>query len=301
MRDFLICTQNRLFFDYPYKFISEVFMHLPRVALIHAVSGFGHSTMSVILPVVSAMGVQGCPLPTAIFSNHTGFSDWYKLDFTEHMMPYIQAWDNLGLDFDGIYSGYLGSGAQCQAVLALVEKHPEATFFLDPVMGDHGRLYSAITPEHVTAMKELVTRAAYILPNITEACVLTDTPYQEDFSNEALTEIAAKLHAMGPAHIVMTGLQQGNMLSNYISEMMDGTQQTGMVSMPIAGASRPGTGDIFGSIVVSSIIKGQPLEQGVPKAARFISDCIKVSDEYDLPVKEGTCFELLLPTLMCPE
>jgi pyridoxine kinase len=273
-------------------------MKLHKLALIHAISGFGHSTMSVILPVVSAMGVQGCPLPTAIFSNHTGFPDWYKLDFTDHMMPYLEAWDNLDLAFDGIYSGYLGSGTQCQAVLALVEKHPEALFFLDPVMGDHGKLYSAITPEHVTAMKKLVTHAAYLLPNITEACVLTDTPYEEDFSQDALTAIAAKLHALGPSHIVMTGLQQGDQLTNFISEMVDGTQHISMVSMPIAGKSRPGTGDIFGSIVVSDIIKGQPLEHGVQKAAQFISDCIKASDAYDLPVKEGTCFELLLPTLM---
>ncbi len=273
-------------------------MRLHKLALIHAFSGFGHSTMSVILPVVSAMGVQGCPLPTAIFSNHTGFPDWYKLDFTDHMMPYIQAWDNLDLNFDGIYSGYLGSGTQCQAVLSLVEKHPEAIFFLDPVMGDHGKLYSAITPEHVAAMKELVKHAAYLLPNITEACVLTDTPYQEDFSMDALTAIAAKLHALGPSHIVMTGLQQGDQLTNFISEIVEGTQHVSIVSMPIAGKSRPGTGDIFGSIVVSDIIKGQPLEHGVQKAAQFISDCIKASDAYDIPVKEGTCFELLLPTLM---
>ena len=273
-------------------------MKLHKLALIHAVSGFGHSTMSVILPVVSAMGVQGCPLPTAIFSNHTGFPDWYKLDFTEHMMPYLEAWDNLHLSFDGIYSGYLGSGTQCQAVLHLVEKHPEATFFLDPVMGDHGKLYSAITPEHISAMKELVKHASYLLPNITEACVLTDTAYEEDFSKDALTVLAGKLHAMGPSHIVMTGLQQGDHLANFISEMIDGTQHIHVVSMPIAGKSRPGTGDIFGSIVVSDIIKGQPLEHGVQKAAQFISDCIKASDAYDIPVKEGTCFELLLPTLM---
>lgn len=272
-------------------------MKLHKLALIHAVSGFGHSTMSVILPVVSAMGVQGCPLPTAIFSNHTGFPDWYKLDFTEHMIPFIQAWDNLDIAFDGIYSGYLGSGAQCRAVLRLLEKHPEASFFLDPVMGDHGLLYSAITPEHVAAMKKLVTHAAYLLPNITEACVLTDTPYKDHFSAKELAAISAKLHAMGPAHIVITGLEHDDMLSNYISETSENIQCTDMISMPVAGKSRPGTGDIFGSIVVSSIIKGQPLTQGVQKAAQFISDCIKASDDYGIPVKEGTCFELLLPTL----
>lgn len=266
-----------------------------KLALIHAISGYGHSTMSVILPVVSAMGVQGCPLPTAIFSNHTGFPDWYKLDFTEHMVPFAESWNRLELKFDGIYSGYLGSGAQCDAVLNLVETHPEAIFFLDPVMGDHGKLYSAITPEHVAAMKKLVSYAQYILPNITEACVLTDTPYKNDFSHEEICDIISKLHAMGPAHVVITGICDGDMLTNYISELPGSARQ---VSLPIAGNSRPGTGDIFGSVVVSGILKGQPLEQSVQKAARFVSDCIKISDENNLPVREGTCFELVLPNLM---
>ena len=273
-------------------------MKLRKLALIHAISGFGHSTMSVILPVVSAMGVQGCPLPTAVFSNHTGFPDWYKLDFTEHMAPYTQAWEALDLKFDGIYSGYLGSGTQAKEVLSLVQAHPEASFFLDPVMGDHGRLYSAITPEHVAGMKELTSHAQYLLPNITEACILTDTEYKADFKREEICDILKKLHALGPSHIVITGLSAGDTLTNYISEMQENLQLVDQISMPVAGKSRPGTGDIFGAVVVSDTLKGQPLTQCVRKAARFVSECIKLSDDYDLPVKEGTCFELLLPKLM---
>ena len=273
-------------------------MKLPKLALMHAISGFGHSTASVILPVVSAMGVQGCPLPTAVFSNHTGFSDWYKLDFTEHMAPFLDAWETLDISFDGIYSGYLGSGAQGQAVLRLVEAHPDTTFFLDPVMGDHGRLYSAITPEHVDAMKKLTAHAQYILPNITEACILTDTPYKEDFTKNEIFEIIEKLHAMSPDHIVITGIKERGMLINYISENCKDSCTIRTIGTTIAGASRPGTGDIFGSVVVASILKGQPLDQGVLKAAHFVCACIKASDEHGLPVKEGTCFELLLPDLM---
>ena len=276
-------------------------MNITKLALIHAISGFGHSTMSVILPIVSAMGVQGCPLPTALFSNHTGFPSWYKLDFTEHMMPYADAWKALDIKFDGIYSGYLGSGAQCDAVLHLVETHPEATFFLDPVMGDYGKLYSAITKDHVFAMKKLVTCAGYILPNITEACVLTDTSYKNDFSQEEICVILQKLHALGPDHIVITGIADGNMLTNYISEKTKTGYMINTVSLPVAGASRPGTGDIFGSVVVSGILKGQPLEQSVQKAARFVSECIQVSDANNLPIREGTCFELVLPSLMRQE
>ncbi len=273
-------------------------MKLPKLALIHAVSGFGHSTMSVILPVVSVMGVQGCPMPTAIFSNHTGFPDWYKLDFTEHMTSYLDAWNALNIDFNGIYSGYLGSGAQGQAILKLVETHPDATFFLDPVMGDHGRLYSAITSEHVAAMKELTAHAQYILPNITEACILTNTPFKEDFSNDEICEIIEKLHDMGPEHIVITGIKERGMLTNYISEKSKESCMIRTISTSIVGTSRPGTGDIFGSVVVASILKGQPLDQGVLKAAHFVSACIKASDEHSLPAKEGICFELLLPDLM---
>lgn len=330
---------------------------LPRkLALIHSFSGFGHSTMSVILPIVSAMGVQGCPLPTAVFSNHTGFSEWYKADFTEHMLPYMEAWEHLNLKFDGIYSGYLGSGVQCDALLSFVQTHPEATYFLDPVMGDHGKLYRAITAEHVSAMKTLTAHAQYIFPNITEACVLTDTPYNDSFTRNELCKIMQKLHAMGPAHIVITGIREpgssndvnglrepgsSNIFVNYISEQpasapasftyaaecahtyesthagefahaaefahADACAAVNIptdiqrIACPAAGASRPGTGDIFGAVAISSILKGMSLQSSVQKAAHFVYDCIRASDENSLPVCEGTCFELVLPKLMCQE
>lgn len=276
-------------------------MHLQKLVLIHAFSGFGHSTMSVILPVVSAMGIQGCPLPTAVFSNHTGFQDWHKVDLTEEMMPHIEAWNRLNLTFDGIYSGYLGSGAQAEAVLNLVQSHPESIFFLDPVLGDHGRLYSAITAEHVAAMKELTHYAGYLLPNITEACVLTDTPFRDDFSDDDIADIAGKLHAMGPKHIVITGIRRDDMFVNYLSEASDTdalAYQLDSAALPVAGTSRPGTGDIFGSVLISCILKGQPLKQSVCKAAQFVADCIKASDDRNLPPVEGTCFELLLSGLI---
>ena len=118
---------------------------------------------------------------------------------------------------------------------------------------------------------------------------------------------------MGPSHVVITGLHDSNMFTNYISELCDTNYPSDVVlpsgsdvriktiTLPAAGNSRPGTGDIFGSVVVSGILKGQPLEQSVQKAARFVSDCIKISDENNLPVREGTCFELVLPSLLRQE
>lgn len=286
-------------------------MKLPKLALIHDMCGIGHCSMTVALPIVSAMGIQACPVPTAIFSSHTGYSDWYKVDFSKHLSPYLEAWSKQNVSLDGIYCGYLGSGEQVNTVLNLVKSHPDALFFLDPVMGDHGRLYRAITPQHVAAMKALVSCAQYLVPNITEACVLTDTAYKEDFSLEELQQISARLHALGPKHVVITGIAQNNMLTNFISTAIsDHTTDaskpqtavhTSCVSMPVAGRPRPGTGDIFASVLVSDILKKQPLEPSVQKAAQFVSDCIMLSDANEIPAKEGTCFEWLLPTLLHPQ
>lgn len=273
-------------------------MKISKLALIHDMCGIGHCSMTVALPIVSIMGIQGCPVPTSIFSNHTGYPEWYKEDLTGQMIPYLNTWDKLQVALDGIYCGYLGSGLQCETVLALVKQHPDALFFLDPVMGDHGKLYSAITTEHISAMKVLTNHARCIVPNITEACVLTDTPYKTDFSQEALFHIAEKLHALGPNLVVITGIRDGDAFVNYVSEAGTDGQTIHLISTPSAGTPRPGTGDIFASVLVSGILKGQPLTQSVQKAAQFVFDCIRVSDACSLPVQEGTCFELVLPSLL---
>lgn len=273
-------------------------MKISKLALIHDMCGIGHCSMTVALPIVSVMGIQGCPVPTSIFSNHTGYPKWYKEDFTAQMRAYLNTWEELHVKLDGIYCGYLGSGLQCEAVLNLVQNHTEALFFLDPVMGDHGTLYSAITKEHICAMKQLTSYAQYIVPNITEACILTDTPYKADFSDEELRCIAQKLHALGPSNIVITGIRQENLFINYISQMQQGQHTIQLLTVPSAGNPRPGTGDIFASVLVSGILKGQPLTQSVQKAAQFIYDCIQASDACNLPICEGTCFEQVLSSLL---
>ena len=271
-------------------------MQPKKLALIHDMCGIGHCSMTVALPIVSVMGIQGCPIPTAIFSSHTMYKNWHKVDFSSHMPDYLKAWDKENVALDGIYCGYLGSGEQVNAVLSLAKAHPNALFLLDPVMGDHGVLYTAITKEHVLAMKTLVSHADYIVPNITEACVLTDTSFKNAFSNEELAEIVQKLHLLGPKNVVITGIRTENTFINVISTAENGTFT--QISMPIAGNSRPGTGDIFASVLVSNLLKEQNLAESVDKAAHFVADCIQKSDELDLPIVEGTCFELILPSLL---
>ncbi len=272
-------------------------MQPKKLALIHDMCGVGHCSMTVALPIVSVIGIQGCPIPTAIFSSHTAYKNWHKVDFTEHIPAYLEAWNQENVTLDGIYCGYLGSGKQVNAVLSLVKAHPNAVFFLDPVMGDHGVLYSAITKEHIEAMKTLVSYANHIVPNITEACVLTNTAYKEHFSTQELEEIAQKLHLLGPKNVVITGIRKENSICNVIS-MAENDPIFKVIEAPIVGNARPGTGDIFASVVVSGILKGQPFESSVQKAAHFVAECIQLSDEKGLPIVEGTCFELLLPTLL---
>lgn len=283
-------------------------MQPKKLALIHDMCGIGHCSMTVALPIVSVMGIQACPIPTAIFSSHTAYKNWHKVDFTDHIPSYLEAWDKENVYLDGIYCGYLGSGEQVNAVLNLVKKHPDSLFFLDPVMGDHGVLYSAITAEHISAMKTLVSHADYIVPNITEACVLTDTTYKADFSTQELEEIVQKLHLLGPKNVVITGIRDEKTFCNVVSSTENthnhatsatpNTPVLEYIKVPVAGNARPGTGDIFASVLVSGILKGQPFESSVQKAAHFVAKCIQLSDEKCLPIVEGTCFELVLPTLL---
>lgn len=272
----------------------------PKVAMINDIAGFGRCSSMVAIPVISVMGVQVCPIPTAILSNHLGFPSCYFDDYTTHMADYMDAWRKLSLSFEGLYCGFLGSEAQIALVEAFWELcflSSSSFFLLDPVMGDHGRAYSSITPSHISHMKSLAARADFLTPNITEACLLTDTPFKESgWTSEELVFLCEKLAAHSLArqlHIVITGLHTPKGFSNFLWE--DG--HCDMVSSPSAGASRPGTGDIFASILTADAAKKRPFAHAVQKASDFIFQCIKASEEAGIPVQDGVIFEPYLHTL----
>ena len=153
-----------------------------KIAVINDLSGYGRCSLTVAIPVLSAMGHQCCPIPTAILSNHTEFPVYFFDDYTEKMTTYTDKWKELGLSFDAIATGFLGSEAQIGIVMEIVQKlKAEKTFVVvDPVMGDHGHAYETYTPEMCEQMKELVCMADVVLPNVTECCILTHSPYRED-------------------------------------------------------------------------------------------------------------------------
>ena len=155
-------------------------MHQKKLALVNDVTGYGRCSIAVALPIVSALKVQGCILPTAILSVHTGFHDYYLDDYTDHMTPYIDSWKKNKLTFDGISTGFLGSVRQIDMVLDFLRdfKGPDTKVIVDPVMGDNGRIYSSYTQEMCDDMRRLLADADVLTPNLTEACELLGRPYR---------------------------------------------------------------------------------------------------------------------------
>ena len=160
-----------------------------RVAAIHDLSGFGRASLTAIIPILSSMGVQVCPLPTAILSNHTGGFDTFSfVDFTDHMQDYIDHWKELNIDFDCIYSGFLGSERQIEIVSGFIDDFgtKDNMVVIDPVLGDNGNLYSTMDQGLVEGMKHLVTKADIITPNFTEVSLLLGEEYKQTTTDEEI-------------------------------------------------------------------------------------------------------------------
>ena len=268
-----------------------------RIALVNDITGFGRCSVTVELPLISAMKIQACPLPTAILSVHTGFPDHYLDDYTERMAPYIANWEKNGLAFDGICTGFLGSAEQIAIVLDFIRRFKGAgtRVMVDPVMGDYGKLYPSYTQEMCDKMRSLLGVADLVTPNLTEACQLLDIPYPTDgiVTDDELCEMAEALAARGPKQVVITGLHEGDTIKNFLYE--DG--KMAIVRAPKIGGDRSGSGDAFAAIVAASLIRGEELEAAVQKAASFISRCLAYALELDLPWNYGLPFEEYLTEL----
>lgn len=275
---------------------------IPRLAVINSFAGFGRISITAALPIISVMQVQACPLPTAVLSSHLAYSPCHKADLTEHMQDYFQAWEDIGLQFDGLCLGYVSDVRQLNIVDSLLECQntyhllkSDARIIIDPVMGDHGKAYSTVTPELISAMKRIVDKAHLVTPNLTEACMLTDTPWHPGiWSDMDLQVLCEKLDPVAKKQIVITGIHESDDFRNFL---WDKGQITSL-RVPSAGASRPGTGDIFTSILSANALKNKPFLISVQQAAEFISTCIRDSEEAGIPIKEGILFEQNLSRLL---
>ncbi len=267
-----------------------------RIAVINDFCGFGRCSLAVSLPVISALKVQCCPLPTAIFSNHTGYDHYYSADFTPHMEAYIAEWRRLKLSFNGILTGYLGSPEQIGIVKTFLKefKNPETVAVVDPVMGDNGMLYPGYSSHLAKQMAGLLPFADILTPNLTEACILTDTPFDPKMQEPELKIICEKLAEMGSKKVVISGLERGEDLENFLYEQ--GKEPVVMRSHKV-GSTRAGTGDVFSSVIAADAVNGMDLEESVRHASAFIAKALRRTMELNVPLPDGICFEEFLGDL----
>ena len=266
---------------------------VPRVACINDLSGFGRCSLTTALPVLSVMGVQACPAPTAVLSKHTGFPQYTFTDLTDTLPAYFESWSDL--DFDWIYSGFLGSLGQIGIVKRFFrsqkEKNPSCRVLLDPVMGDDGRRYSTYTEALCDAMRELVSEADVITPNITEACLLTGTEYRgECLTAQEAERLAEKLMTLGCGATVITGIVQENRIGNL-------TYQNGNAAFSAVHRTEclfSGTGDLFASVLCGALANGAELTEAVSAAGAFLSEVTQATLRENTPAAEGVLLEPLL-------
>ena len=275
-------------------------MPTPRVAAIHDLSGFGRCSLTVAIPILSAMGVQCCPLPTAFLSTHTGgFEGYTFLDMTEELAAAAAHWRTLDLRFDAVYSGFLGSERQIGLVRQFLRDfRREGTLaVVDPVMGDFGRIYATYTPAMCRRMAELVEDAGVITPNLTEAALLLDIPYgalpRDEAGLRALTE---RLGRSGERSVVLTGVSLAEGRTGALCyDAASGRclpVQTERVDREFLG-----TGDVFASVLTGALVRGDGLFDAARQAVEFVRLCAERTAAEDLPLREGVDFEPLLGRL----
>lgn len=264
------------------------------IAIVNDISGFGRCSVTVALPILSAMKIQCGVVPTAILSNHTEYPDYWMLDFTKYMTEYLSKWEKLHLTFAGVYTGFIGSKQQLDIIMQLFKKFSFEKRIVDPVMGDHGVIYDSYTQEMCDSMKQLVAHSTLTTPNVTELCILTDTPYREDLIEQDIHKMCQSLADSGVPQIVVTGIEKGNQIGNAIYENGNFEIVYGEKILPL----RPGTGDVFASILAGCSLHNISLKQSVETAAHFIRTCLHSSLKMQVPINDGVCFEEHLDLIM---
>ena len=272
-------------------------MSTPRIAAIHDLSCFGRCSLTIALPVLSAMGCQCCPLPTALLSAHTGFSGNTFLDLTVEMGRIADHWAAMDLQFDAIYSGFLGSADQVDTVARFFDtfKKSGTAVIVDPVMGDHGTAYRTCTPELCRGMRALAENSDVITPNLTEAALLLDRPYEEIRQADAY-EVVRRLSLGGRRSVVLTGYFSEPGQTGALCFDRD-SGESKAVQTPREPQDFSGTGDLFASVLAGGAARGVPLFQAAQAAADFVRDCIARTLAEGLTEQDGVDFEPLLGQL----
>jgi pyridoxine kinase len=250
--------------------------YIPRIAAVHDLCGYGKCSLGVVIPVLSAAGCDVCPVPTSLFSSHTRFPTFYMHDTTDMLSDYLDAWRQVDVQIDAVYSGFLGSAAQVESILRIYREYPNVLRVVDPVMGDGGEKYTTYTDEMCDATRGLVEGADLLLPNLTEASILTGIAYEgQDVSPEYVRRMADALLEMGAKQVVLKGITRGNgEIRNYIcGRDFEGEE----IASEFVGYMLHGTGDLYASAVLGAIMCGKSLHDAVSFAGRFVVDAMRAT------------------------
>lgn len=237
----------------------------------------GQCSLTVALPILSRYGIETCVLPTAVLSNHTMFKGWSYLDLTPEIPAIFGNWKNNDIEFDAFLLGYLGKAE----LMDLAEKcfnefsNENAPIIIDPVFADNGKLYGGFDMDYVAAMRKLIKRADIILPNVTEACFLTETEYREEHGVDFVQMLAKKLAKLTDATVIITGAEK----DGKIGELIYCGGKFDEVLLEKLPAKRHGTGDIFASVFTANYMGGKPLSDSCRAASQFVIDCLKITDD----------------------
>ena len=278
-------------------------MLTPRVAAIHDMSGFGRCSLTVAIPVLSAMGLQCCPIPTAFLSTHTGGFDGFTfLDMTDELPKIAHHWRTLDLNFRSIYSGFLGSGQQIDMVCDFIRtfRRPDTIVVVDPVMGDHGQVYQTYTPAMCVGTARLAELADVITPNLTEAALLLNLPYESLPTGKTdCLEIVEQLSLGRQRSVVLTGISTEPTLTG-AAYFDSKTGNRAIVQIPRVPREFYGTGDVFSSVLTGALVKGASLDAATRQAVDFVRACAERTAIQKLPLREGVDFEPVLGLLTTP-
>lgn len=280
----------------------------PRVAAIHDISGFGRTSLMVVIPIFSTMGIQVCPLPTAVLSTGTsGFDNFRFVDLTDHLSGFLEHWKSLGLTFDAVYSGFLGSERQVEIVAECIDERlkPDGFAVVDPVLGDDGVLEPTMGMPMVEAMRRLVGKAHCITPNLTEAALLLNEPYPAEslahgMDEHMLRDWLVRLTEMGPDIAVITSVPVGG--GKYSAAIARERTQNRFwrVDADYIPAAFPGTGDTFTSVLTGSLLQGDSLPLAMDRATQFVNLGIRAAFGHSAPCREGIFLERVLQSLNAP-
>lgn len=269
---------------------------MKKVAAIHDLSGIGRCSLTVAIPILSALKVQCCPFPTAILSSQTGYSEYTFLDLTCEMTKQSKVWKNLKVDFECIYSGFLGSEDQVEIVSNFIKENKEAFIVVDPVMGDDGVMYPVFSYEMRNKIKNLVKISNLTTPNLTEACFLTDRDYtKKDYTKDELIQIAKDISKLGPNKVVITGIINDNNILNLGYDK--DSDEYFFNSIEYNSCSYSGTGDIFTSILCGMLNNNYDLKFAVNTATNFIYKAVKYTSQFNTDRNDGVMFEQFLNDL----